>query len=47
MVLKLGVLHRGGHPQGATIPLPKLTAALDPVHPSVVLANVDCFHLPG
>ena len=28
MVLDLGVHHCGGHPQGATVPLPKVTAAL-------------------
>ena len=32
--------------QGVTVPLPKVTAALLPVHHVVVLATVDRSHLP-
>ena len=47
MVLKLGVLNCGGHPLGATVPLPEALPPFGPVHLGVVLAIVDCFHLPG
>ena len=46
MVLKLGVLHCGGHPQGATIPLPEVNAALHPVHPVVIRAHHRACRLP-
>ena len=40
-----GVLHDNGHPRGATVPLPKVTAALLPVHPVVTRVTVDRSHL--
>ena len=47
MVLKLGVLHCGGHPLGTTVRLLEALPPFDPIHLGVVLAIVDCFHLPG
>ena len=46
MVLNLGVHHCGDHPQGVTVPLPEVTAALLPVRgsntkTSIILLRVE------
>ena len=47
MVLDLGVHHCGDKPQGFTISLPEVTAALLPVHRVVIRATVAHSHLLG
>ena len=39
MMLKLGVLHCGGHPLGITVPLPEVLPPFAPVHLGVVLCQ--------